>query len=146
LIDGVYAIVDENGDPILGRGEGREATPIAFFENDDFNADGFDHITYKNSRVVGFEDLFGGGDEDFNDFKLKIEANDGADTFVLGLGDGTDTIVDFEIGTDLIGLAGRLEFEDLSFAGHKISAEGEVLAVLEGVSAVNLTEGDFVLV
>jgi 3-phytase/alkaline phosphatase D len=146
LIDGVYAIVDENGDPILGRGEGREATPIAFFENDDLNADGFDHITYKNSKVVGFEDLFGGGDEDFNDVKLKIEANDGADTFVLGLGDGTDTIVDFEIGTDLIGLAGRLEFEDLSFAGHKISAEGEVLAVLEGVSAVNLTEDDFVLV
>ncbi|MDA0267596.1 MAG: endonuclease/exonuclease/phosphatase family protein, partial [Cyanobacteria bacterium] len=38
----------------------------------------------------------------------------GSDTFVLALGEGTDTVVDFEVGIDVIGLAGGLGVGDLS--------------------------------
>lgn len=69
----------------------------------------------------------------------------GSDTFVLAVSEGTDTITDFEVGTDFIGLAGELTFGALAFAGNAISlADGtEVLAVLTGVDTTTLTAADF---
>ncbi|NJO46850.1 MAG: hypothetical protein HC835_15170 [Oscillatoriales cyanobacterium RM2_1_1] len=69
----------------------------------------------------------------------------GADIFVLAVGEGTDTIVDFEIGLDLIGLAGGLTFGDLSFSGNEIAAGTEILAILP-VETNALSEDNFTLV
>jgi Ca2+-binding RTX toxin-like protein len=72
----------------------------------------------------------------------------GADTFILAAGEGTDTIVDFELGVDIIGLADGLMPEDLSVttaSGSTTIALGdETLAILEGV--VSASEIDYVLV
>ncbi|MGP1381994.1 MAG: glycerophosphodiester phosphodiesterase family protein [Thainema sp.] len=70
----------------------------------------------------------------------------GSDTFVLALGEGTDRIVDFEVGTDFIGLADGLEFGVLSFAGNAILAGSETLAILNGVNTTTLSELSFVVV
>lgn len=36
--------------------------------------DGFDHITTSNNRTFGFEDLPGGGDQDFNDIVITLDS------------------------------------------------------------------------
>lgn len=70
----------------------------------------------------------------------------GSDTFVLAAGEGTDTITDFEVGIDFIGLAGGLTFGSLSLvtqgANTLISAGDETLAELLGVNG--LAESAFV--
>ncbi|MEB3280100.1 MAG: pre-peptidase C-terminal domain-containing protein, partial [Lyngbya sp.] len=76
----------------------------------------------------------------------------GSDLFVFGNGDGTDTITDFDITEDMIGLVeGELTFEELSItnsdAGAMISVieSGETLAVLQGVDSSELTEELFMV-
>ena len=81
----------------------------------------------------------------------------GADTFITRAGDGSndldqaDTILDFEDGTDLIGLDNGLTFDDLTItqgtgdnANHTIVRLGnEYLLIIQNVSAENLTSPDF---
>ena len=62
---------------------------------------------------------------------------------VLAVGDGTDTVLDFEVGTDVIGLAAGLSFGSLSLTGNRISFGGETLAVLEGIDTTTLTDASF---
>lgn len=69
----------------------------------------------------------------------------GEDTFVLALGEGTDTIADFEKGFDFIGLSSGLTFNQLSFAAQSILLGDETLAVLTGVDTSMLTSSDFVI-
>ncbi|MGF1493311.1 MAG: esterase-like activity of phytase family protein [Microcoleaceae cyanobacterium] len=94
-----------------------------------------------NDRIWGDQgdDLLSGGPG--ND-ELHGDSGDlfgGADTFVLAAGEGTDTIVDFEIGLDLIGLEG-LTFADLSLESQgsdlAIIAGDETLAIVQGVEAL----------
>ncbi|MGD1932599.1 MAG: calcium-binding protein [Leptolyngbyaceae cyanobacterium] len=80
---------------------------------------------------AGFDVLMGGSD---------------SDTFVLAAGAGSDTIVDFEVGTDFIGLADNLTANDLAFAGETISLGDEVLATLTGVDTTALGADSFVTV
>jgi len=97
------------------------------------NADGTVHtaagrLTASNDTTlrVGFEDMPGGGDSDFNDVIIDVEitfgepggadtlvggAGDdtltgglGDDVFVFGAGGGTDRVTDFEVGKDLFDL------------------------------------------
>ncbi|MEO1350363.1 MAG: glycerophosphodiester phosphodiesterase family protein [Cyanobacteria bacterium J06635_15] len=70
----------------------------------------------------------------------------GSDTFVLAVGEGTDTITDFEVGTDFIGLADGLTFGALSFSGDTINAGNETLAVLTGIDTTTVIEASFVLI
>ncbi|MEM9487396.1 MAG: calcium-binding protein, partial [Cyanobacteria bacterium P01_F01_bin.116] len=74
----------------------------------------------------------------------------GADTFVLAVREGTDTIVDFQVGIDFIGLAGDLAFDDLSIGQNGdaavISVGTEDLAILSGVTSSELTEVSFTVV
>ncbi|MGB3292736.1 MAG: glycerophosphodiester phosphodiesterase family protein [Phormidesmis sp.] len=71
----------------------------------------------------------------------------GSDTFVLAAGEGTDTITDFEVGIDFIGLAEGLTFGSLSVvaqgASTLISAGDETLAELLGVNG--LSESAFIM-
>ena len=66
-------------------------------------------------------------------------------------GDGSDTITDFEDGTDLIGLVG-LAFPDLTIEASgtntndtNISFGSDLLATLNNVDASLITEADFLV-
>ena len=74
----------------------------------------------------------------------------GADTFVLAAGEGTDTIADFEVGIDVIGLAEGLSFEQLTLETQGqntlINFGDETLAIIEKVDVASLNSSDFSLV
>ncbi|MBE9060910.1 calcium-binding protein [cf. Phormidesmis sp. LEGE 11477] len=77
----------------------------------------------------------------------------GSDLFVFGSGDGTDTILDFEVGIDRIGLVeGELLLTDLTLTQDGantllgMTSSGETLAILNGVQASALTESSFAIV
>ena len=105
--------------------------------------------------TMAWEDLHNGGDQDFNDDVVRVsELDAGNDTFILALVEGTDAIVDFETGSDLIGLRDSLGFDDLTLkaAGRGdtevVAATSdedgeEVLSVLSGVSPDSLSTEDF---
>jgi Ca2+-binding RTX toxin-like protein len=67
----------------------------------------------------------------------------GPDVFVFAAGEGIDTISDFQLGTDKIGLTGGLTFGNLSFSGNQILMGSDVLAVLTGVNTNTLTASNF---
>jgi hypothetical protein len=66
------------------------------------------------------------------------------DIFVFASGEGIDTITDFQLGTDQIGLTEGLTFGNLSFSGNQILIGSDVLAVLTGVNTNTLTASNFV--
>lgn len=70
----------------------------------------------------------------------------GSDIFVLAQGEGTDTIADFQVGIDKIGLFGGISFSALTRTGNSIVFNGETLATLTGVDTASLTSADFVAV
>jgi len=97
----------------------------------------------------GNDILNGGAGDDL------LNGGKGRDTFVLTPGNGTDTIADFTIGQDLLGLAGGLKFEQLTItqgtgtqAGDtliRLASTGAVLASLAGSSASSITPAMFTL-
>ncbi len=74
----------------------------------------------------------------------------GRDVFVLGKGAGTDTIVDFKKGEDLIGLTKDLSFDQLrinptgTLTLIAVADTGEVLASLTTTQISPLTASDFI--
>jgi ELWxxDGT repeat protein len=101
-----------------------------------FGAAGGDRITGGNGSDIldggaGFDVLTGGANNDI---------------FVLKNGNGSDSLTDFQKGSDKIGLAGGLEFEDLTLSGNTIRSGSELLATLIGVNTTNLTETNFTTV
>ena len=158
--DGDDFIFGGDGDDVL-RGDLNDSdAQVGVGDNDTiFGEGGNDRIGGKG----GNDTLFGGvGDDaiwgdDGDDVLRGGLGNDtltgddnsggsGSDTFVLAGGEGTDTITDFEVGTDFIGLADGLTFAALTFAGNAINAGDETLAVLQGVDTTALTETAFVVV
>src|SRR4028119_292977 len=116
---------------------------------------------------AGNDALIGGNGTDFlvgsagNDFLHGDNGSDtltgglGNDTLIGGLGpdvfvfaaiEGTDTIIDFRLGSDKIGLTGGLTFGNLSFSGNEILMGSDVLAVLTGVNTNTLTASNFLTV
>jgi hypothetical protein len=61
----------------------------------------------------------------------------------LRAGHGRDSISDFQLGIDKLGLADGLTFEDLTFSNNRINFGTEVLATLTGVDTTDLTTSDF---
>lgn len=81
---------------------------------------------------VGSDRLTGGADSDI---------------FVLATGEGRDTITDFSIAQgDKIGLAGGLQFNDLTLSSSNILLGSQILATLTNVTTNTLTVNDFVTV
>ena len=76
----------------------------------------------------GTDTLRGGLGNDF------LTGGNRQDIFVFASGEGIDTINDFQLGTDKIGLTEGLTFGNLSFAGNEILIGSDVLAVLTGVN------------
>ncbi|HAX85517.1 MAG TPA: hypothetical protein DCY91_04425, partial [Cyanobacteria bacterium UBA11370] len=100
-----------------------------------------------NDQLLGDSgnDLLNGGID--NDSLL---GGQGQDTFVLNVGQGRDTILDFTDRVDKIGLSGNLSFGQLRITDMgsdtwlRIRQTGEVLAVLKNVDAINLSSADFI--
>ncbi|MEM6253551.1 MAG: CHRD domain-containing protein [Cyanobacteria bacterium P01_D01_bin.156] len=107
---------------------------------------------------LGNDNLDGGAGKDTlsggegNDNLIGGEGNDllaggrGYDTFILMVGGGTDTITDFGVGIDLIGLSSGLSFSKLTLTGNDIVFNNEVLATLDGVVTSDLTEANFTVI
>ena len=146
------------GDDIL-RGDANSRSPGGMVGGNDtiFGGAGNDRIGGKagNDELHGEDgddeiwgddgdDILKGGNGDDILTGDNFSGGQGADTFILAEGDGTDTIVDFEVGIDVIGLADGLTFADLSISGNTISVGDETLATVLGVET--LTESDFTLV
>ena len=157
---GADVIRGEAGDDVL-RGDLNSRSAQVGIGDDDiiFGGAGSDRIGGKggNDRLfgeAGDDRIFGDDGDDLirggpgNDTLTGDDnsGGSGSDTFVLAVGEGTDTITDFEVGIDLIGLADGLTFGSLSVvvqgANTLISAGDETLAELLGVSS--LTERAFV--
>ncbi|GET38404.1 calcium-binding protein [Microseira wollei] len=86
----------------------------------------------------GADQLRGGAGNDI------LTGGNGPDTFIFAPGEGTDTVSDFQLGPDLIGLSGGLTFSSLTFSGNEIRFGSEVLAILNGVNTTTLTAANFV--
>ena len=159
-IEGDDFIFGGDGDDVL-RGDLNSRDAQVGIGNDDtiFGEGGNDRIGGKG----GNDTLYGGaGDDqiwgdDGDDLLWGGLGNDtltgddrsggqGSDTFVLAAGEGTDTITDFEVGIDFIGLAGGLSFGALAFSGNAISSGTETLAILQGVDTTTLDASAFVTV
>ncbi|MDY6898131.1 MAG: VWA domain-containing protein [Cyanobacteriota bacterium] len=52
-----------------------------YFSSPEANSDGVEHIRSLGSSTLGFEDLFNGGDNDFNDVVISAEITDGSLSF-----------------------------------------------------------------
>ncbi|MCU0547436.1 MAG: hypothetical protein MUE44_35620 [Oscillatoriaceae cyanobacterium Prado104] len=98
----------------------------------------------ENDTLIGENGkdwLFGGAGSDL------LAGGNGSDCFVLQLNSSTDTIADFQVGTDRLVLAGGLTFQQLRITqgngGALISANSQVLAVLNGVNASQITGRNF---
>ena len=131
-----------------------------------FGGDGNDRIGGKSGNDIlsgdaGDDFIWGDDGDDIimggtgNDILVgdNFSNGSGSDLFVFGNDDGTDTILDFEVGTDRIGLVeGELTFADLtitqdgSMAVLGVASTGEAIAMLQGVQAASLTESSFEVV
>lgn len=127
-----------DGEALAGRD-----SPAWFSGSADLNPDGEEHVQTgaadeDGAIAMGFEDLYGGGDRDYDDAMLELrhsltvesfEAGDHLwggevggtgdgehDVFFFRRGDGVDTIHDFEVGIDQIVVSGY-EREEVSLFG-----------------------------
>ena len=130
-----------------------------------FGGDGNDRIGGKSGNDIlsgdaGDDQIWG---DDGDDILMGVTGNDiltgdngssgsGSDTFVFGNGDGTDTITDFEVGIDFIGLVdGELVFADLTITQDGantllgVTSTNERLAILNNVQASALDASSFII-
>ncbi|NET03138.1 MAG: glycerophosphodiester phosphodiesterase [Symploca sp. SIO2B6] len=153
-----------DGDDVLrGDGNSRKSGGSIGGNDEIYGGAGNDRIGGKagNDQLFGEEgndqiwgddgdDIISGGLGDDTLTGDNFSGGSGSDTFVLAIGEGTDTIVDFQIGEDFIGLAGTLSFGQLSITGDNgnalIAFEQETLAIVNNVNANDLTESAFTLV
>ncbi len=101
--------------------------------------------------MQGFDTLDGGAD---NDTLIGAQANDtltggrGVDVFVFAADHGTNTITDFEDGTDVISLVGIASLSEVDISdgpgGATLSFLGTTVT-LTGIAASQLTAADFFL-
>lgn len=96
------------------------------------------------------DDLIRGGLGNDQIYGDNRQGGQGSDTFILAVGEGTDTIFDFEVGIDRIGLADGLTLGQIAIAQNgshaTLSVGTETLAILQNVSATALTEASFTTV
>src|SRR4028119_1518869 len=98
---------------------------------------------------AGNDTLIGGNGKDTLTGGLgsdTLTGGNGQDIFVFADGSGIDTITDFNLERDKIGLTEGLTFGNLSFSGNEILIGSDVLAVLTGVNTNTLTASNFLTV
>ncbi|MEM8808872.1 MAG: M14 family zinc carboxypeptidase [Cyanobacteria bacterium P01_G01_bin.38] len=131
------------GDDIIYGGDGDDRIG-GKSGNDTLYGDEGDDIIYGGK---GSDIIHGGLGEDTligDNFSGSI----GSDIFVLAAGEGTDTLLDFQISFDLIGLAVDLSFDQLEIVqlgqDTAIQLADETLALLNKTTASDLTADLFV--
>jgi VCBS repeat-containing protein len=154
ILDDGETISSKNGkDDVVGTDGGEDILYGGNGKDRLFGLDGADQMFGGNGKDFldggeGPDKLHGGNGNDtliggIGDDELT--GGRGSDSFVFALGSGTDTVMDFDVGEDQIGLYG-LGFDDLTIGqtddGATISANSELLAVLIGVDADSINEGD----
>jgi ELWxxDGT repeat protein len=134
---GIDNLMGANGNDTLSSGNGNDKL---------WGGNGNDILRGRRGDDI----LMGGDDRDLLDGGIGndiLRGRDGDDIFVLKSGAGSDRILDFNspfyLGTDRLGLADGLQFEDLSFADHNILLGAEVLATLNEIDTEKLTSDDF---
>ncbi|NRB10982.1 MAG: DUF4114 domain-containing protein [Rickettsiaceae bacterium] len=65
--------------PFVGETAIQGQSTAAFYSDTNLNADGIDHMNHGVSGKIGWEDLFGGGDNDFNDATLNVVVQSSTD-------------------------------------------------------------------
>lgn len=136
--DGNDEINGNQGNDIVRGGQGDDIVRGGK-DNDALYGDLGDDVLYGD---LGNDTLTGGAGEDV------LIGGEGEDLFVLAIESGTDTIVDFVLGTDKLGLSDGLSFEALTIASGSTPEETivqltqtqEILATLTGVEAKDLNE------
>jgi Ca2+-binding RTX toxin-like protein len=137
-------------DAILEKGNGKDT--LSNIEN--LVGSGYDDELTGNLGVnvinggAGNDLIRSGGSND------QLTGGSGNDTFALANGEGTDTITDFVVGQDLLGLSGGLTFDQLSIIqGTAANANDtliklgdEQLAILSGLQAGTITANSFTVV
>ena len=173
-LDGDDTVAGGLGDDIIFGGSGDDILRGDINSRDSQGGVGGDDILFGGAGSDrlggkgGNDTLYGGEDDDMlwgddgddlirgglgNDTLTgdNFSGGKGADTFVLAVGEGIDTITDFEIGTDFIGLADGLSFGQLyqTQEGDNTAIRtvgGELLAVALNSDATQFGESAFVAV
>jgi hypothetical protein len=153
--NGTDALNGTLGKDELNGGNGQD-TLSGSYGKDTLNGGNGDDILlgeFSNDLLIG-----GNGDDLLNGGQGKdiLTGGKGSDRFVLAVGTGTDTITDFKDGEDLFALSNTLSFGQLTITQGigtnsadtliGLTSSNEVLAILTGVNAVNITATDFVSV
>ncbi|TAF07824.1 MAG: phytase [Nostocales cyanobacterium] len=136
----------------------------AFGGSSDDELDATDATGYRISGGAGNDIFYLGADGralggDGNDqFFVQeggsnlISGGAGADQFWIVNGDlpaAANTIADFEMGTDVLGISGQgagFGFSDLTLSGNSIMIGATTVAVLNGVNTTSLTAANFAFV
>ncbi|AFZ60318.1 DUF839 domain-containing protein [Anabaena cylindrica FACHB-243] len=99
--------------------------------------------------------LGGDGDDQFyvqDGGNNWLSGGAGADQFWILTGDlpGTaNTVLDFETGTDVLGIGGQgtgFDFADLTLSGNSIAVGSTTIAILTGINTTSLTAANFAFV
>ncbi|MDJ0743307.1 MAG: spondin domain-containing protein [Xenococcaceae cyanobacterium MO_167.B27] len=142
-----YLLGNRGRDVILG-GAGDDTVEGGAGRDQILGNRGDDYLLGNRGRDV----ILGGAGDDLIDGGKgndRISGNSGADQFVLRLGDGRDTILDYQDNVDSFALADGLEFEQLTItqgvgeAVISVTETNEELAVIFGANADNITVEDF---
>ena len=125
--DGNDTVEGGNNDDTLIGGQGEDVLN---------GEQGFDYIDGGDGNDI----LYGGKQSD------TLIGGQGEDLFVIDLA-GTDTIQDFEVGIDIIGLSGGLTDSEITISGEdnaSIDYNNRTVAVFVGVSPDELSSKKFV--
>ncbi|MDY7024401.1 MAG: calcium-binding protein, partial [Cyanobacteriota bacterium] len=129
------------GDDIIFGGAGDDQIGGKAGNDELFGEQGNDQIWGDDG-----DDILNGGLGDDTLTGDDFSGGSGSDTFILAVGEGTDTITDFEVGIDLIELANGLTPDELSITqvgnNTEMSLGDETLAVLNSVDADSLIESN----
>ncbi|MEB3278588.1 MAG: DUF4347 domain-containing protein [Lyngbya sp.] len=162
--DGNDFLLGNQGNDTISGGEGNDF--IAGGQGDDlvFGDDGDDQVygdlgtdtvygNQGNDSLYGGEgndSLIGGEGEDLlsgDGGDDILSGGEGADVFALLLNSGSDVIVDFAEGQDLLGLTVGLSFDDLTIEQSEtatlIRFEDQLLVTLNRINVTLITEDDF---
>ncbi|WP_016949600.1 alkaline phosphatase PhoX [Anabaena sp. PCC 7108] len=150
-------------------GSGEDMTDVAdgdraFGGSGNDQLDATDAMGYRLSGGTGNDMFFLGADgralggDDNDEFYVQdgggnlLSGGAGADQFWIVNGDlsmAANTVVDFQMGTDVLGISGQgagFGFDDLTLSGDSIMIGATTVAILKGVDTTGLTADNFAFI